>query len=221
MSESNAPRAESKIIPDGAEARELAGRIIAAGGLIAFRTDTFYGLGADPLNRQAVSAINRLKEREGRKPVLLVISDRAEATRFISDQTALFDKLAERHWPGALTIVAGALPTVPAEVTAGSGTIGIRLPADEDVRDFARACGGALTATSANLAGQPPARSAVEVARYFPAELHLIVDGGEARTDKPSTIIDVSQGRARLIREGEVARSGLEETLGALGYKLE
>lgn len=213
MSETGEPARAFNIAPDTEEERERARRIVETGGVIAFRTDTFYGLGADPFHTAAVERINRLKEREGMKPVLVVISDRQMAARFIAEKTNLFDELTKRYWPGALTVVCKARSTVPEGITAGSGTIGLRLPGDEEVRALIRACAGALTATSANLSGQPPARTALEVARYFPSELDLIIDGGEARTDKPSTVIDVSRGRARLIREGEVTRADLEQTL--------
>ncbi|HKS28387.1 MAG TPA: L-threonylcarbamoyladenylate synthase [Pyrinomonadaceae bacterium] len=210
------------IVPDTVETRERARLVVEAGGVLAFRTDTFYGLGADPFNTAGVHRINRLKEREGRKPVLVVISSMEEAGRFISEKTVLFDELARHYWPGALTIVCKAGAEVTDGITAGSETIGLRVPGDGEVREFIRACGGALTATSANLAGEPPARTALEVARYFPHELDLIVDGGDARTDKPSTVIDATHPhRARLIREGEVERSRLEQSLNTMGVMLE
>jgi L-threonylcarbamoyladenylate synthase len=221
MKKGSEPAPASEIIPDGDEARERARRVIEGGGVIAFRTDTFYGLGADPFNRSAVARINRLKGREGVKPVLVVISGHQETDRFFAEKTGLFNELAKNYWPGALTIVCQARPSVPSEITMGGGSIGLRLPFDEEVRALVCACGGALTATSANLAGQPPARTAPEVARYFPGELDLIIDGGGARTDKPSTVIDVSRGRAHLIREGEIARSDLERTLRGMGAELE
>lgn len=211
----------SQIIRAGSEAAELAREVTEEGGIIAFRTDTFYGLGADPFKTDSVTRINRLKEREGLKPVLVVISDLEIAARFISEKSRLFDGLSEHYWPGALTIVVRALSSVPSELTAGTGTVGLRLPLDEEVREFVRSCGGALTATSANAAGQPPARTAIEVAQYFPFELDLIIDDGAARTDKPSTVIDISQGRVRLIREGVVARSALEQKVRALGADFE
>jgi L-threonylcarbamoyladenylate synthase len=211
----------SRIVPDTEEERTLARKVIDGGGLLAFLTDTFYGLGADPFNIKAVERINRLKEREGRKAVLVVISAREVADRFITEKTALFEEITEHYWPGPLTIVCKARPDVPEGITAGSGTIGLRLPGDEKVREFIHACGGALTATSANLAGEPPARTALEVARYFPDELDLIVDGGESKTDRPSTVIDVSHGGVRIIREGEVTRSELRRTLCALGHEVE
>jgi L-threonylcarbamoyladenylate synthase len=208
------------IVIDGAETRAQAKKVIAAGGVIAFRTDTFYGLGADPFNRDALRTIKALKGRESGKPILVVVSDAAEVERFIAERTELFDAVSERHWPGALTLVVKARPEVPEELTAMSGTVGVRLPDDAQVRDFVRACGGALTATSANLAGEPPARTAREVARSFPSGLSLIVDGGEARSDKASTVLDVSGGNPRLIREGVVSRRRLQETLQAIGVHL-
>lgn len=193
--------------------------MIAAGGVLAFRTDTFYGLGADPFNRGALRRLNDLKGRDG-KPILVVISDETVAERFIARRSELFAAVARRHWPGALTLVAEAKPDVPEELTAGSGTVGLRLPDDEDVRSFVRAAGGALTATSANTAGEPPARSAAEVARAFPSGLDLIVDGGPSRGDKPSTVLALDGHEPRLIREGAVSRSELEETFRALGLKI-
>ena len=97
----------------------------------------------------------------------------------------------------------------------------MRLPDDDDVRAFVRACGGLLTATSANPAGQAPARTAAEVARYFEIEADLlIIDGGESRSELPSTVLDARDSRPRLIREGVVSRSELEVTLRSIGEKL-
>jgi L-threonylcarbamoyladenylate synthase len=207
------------IVKDGEEARERAARIISAGGVLGFRTDTFYGLGADPFNPDAVRRVNELKGRDG-KPILVVVSDAGEAERFIVNRSSLFDVICARHWPGALTIVVGAKPEAPFELTAGSGTVGLRLPDDEDVRLLIRACGGALTATSANLAGAHPARTAEEVARSFPEGIELIVDGGTARGDKPSTVLDISRHPPHLIREGVIMRSELAETFRKLGVEI-
>jgi len=193
--------------------------VIAAGGVLAFRTDTFYGLGADPFNRDALGRINELKGRDG-KPILVVISDEDVVERFVAHRSELFDAVVRRHWPGALTLVAVAKREVPSELTAGSSTVGLRLPDDDDVRSFVRAAGGALTATSANLAGEPPARTAEEVARSFPAGLDLIVDGGPSRGDKPSTVLALDRPEPRLIREGAVTWSELAETFRALGVKI-
>src|SRR5918911_510148 len=180
------------ILQDGVEAHARSAEVVGAGGIVAFRTDTFYGLGADPLNREAVRVLRALKGREEAKPVLIVVSDADVAERFMASRSRLFDVLSARFWPGALTLVVAARAEVPAELTAGTGTVGIRLPADEAVRAFVRACGGALTATSANRAGGPPARTAAEVAEAFPTGLDLIADGGATRSEQPSTVIDVT-----------------------------
>ena len=191
-----------------------AAKIITRGGIIAFRTDTFYGLGADPFNRRALERIKQLKGREASKPILVVISDIDQIERFVSERSRAFDLLAERFWPGALTLIGQVAPTVPDEVTAGTGTIGIRLPDDDSVRALVRSCGGALTATSANPSGEKPARTAEEVAGYFGATVDLIIDGGKALADRPSTVVDVRAAEPKLIREGtipwsEIQKSGL------------
>lgn len=194
----------TQIIRDGATARARAREIVERGGIVAFRTDTFYGLGAKPTDATAVRAVNELKGREG-KPILVIISDAVEADRLVAEKTELFTLLATRFWAGALTLVAAARAELPEELTAGTGTVGVRLPVDEAVRRFVRACGGALTATSANRAGESPSRCAEEVVRAFPAGLDLVVDGGAARTELPSTIVDVTGREPRLIREGVIA----------------
>lgn len=193
------------ILHDSVETSAWAAALVAAGGIVAFRTDTFYGLGADPFNPAAVQSLLALKGREDGKPVLCVLSEREQAARFMAHGSAAFAKLSARCWPGALTLVVAAREDVPPELTAHTGTIGLRLPADEAVRAFVRACGGALTATSANRAGEPPARTATEVAQAFPVGLALIVDDGPARTEQPSTVLDVTGDTARLIREGVIS----------------
>jgi L-threonylcarbamoyladenylate synthase len=195
---------------DNAETRTEAAGIIAAGGVIAFRTDTFYGLGADPFNANAIQKIRALKGKEETKPILLLISDDGEVDRFIQ-QAEFFKLVARDHWPAPLTLIGVARPEVPAELTAGTNSLGVRLPDDEDVRALVRACGGALTATSANVSGQPPARTAKEVENYFPAGIDLIVDAGEVTATEASTVLDVSGSRARLVREGAIPRDELKE----------
>jgi L-threonylcarbamoyladenylate synthase len=208
------------IVSDSQSVRERAARMIASGGVIAFRTDTFYGLGADPFNQDALAAIKSLKGREAGKPILVILSDVVEAERFIAGKSEIFELVSAKHWPGPLTIVARARREVPVELTAGTGTIGVRLPDDKSVRDFVRICGGALTATSANLSGEPPARTAQEVSRSFPTGLSLIVDGGPARGGQPSTVLDVSGPAPRLIRQGAVGREELEETYAVFSRQI-
>ena len=200
------------IYPDSPEARERAARVVKGGGLVAFRTDTFYGVGADPFDPAALELINALKGRDG-KPILVLAAEAAAAERLIAGKTRTFELLASQLWPGALTLVASARAEAPELLTAGTGTVGVRLPADVECRAIVGACGGLLTATSANPAGRPPARTAAEVSAYFAEGLGLVIDGGATRTELPSTVVDVTGTRPRLIREGVVTRAQLEETL--------
>ena len=187
-----------------------AAKVIRRGGVIAFRTDTFYGLGADPLNAAAVRKIKELKGREENKPILLLIADADQIDRFIEAPDS-YRKIALQHWPAALTLIGKARPELPTDLTAGTNTIGLRLPDDEAVRALVRVCGGALTATSANPSGSPPAQTAAEVESYFPNGIDLIINGGAALITEASTVVDVSGERPRMIREGVVKRSELVE----------
>ena len=183
---------------------QRAAQIVSAGGVIAFRTDTFYGLGADPFNVAAVSKIRELKGREENKPILLLLSEASVGDRFIADRSEAFEEVARKFWPGPLTIVGVAVANLPRGITAGTGTVGVRVPADEAVRDLVRSCGGALTATSANPSGREPARSAKEVFDYFGDRVDLIIDGGEVIATEPSTIVDVTTSPPRVIRKGAI-----------------
>ncbi|HWS52781.1 MAG TPA: L-threonylcarbamoyladenylate synthase [Pyrinomonadaceae bacterium] len=207
------------IYPNSAETRERAARAVAASRVVAFRTDTFYGLGVNPFDEAALRRLNGLKGRDG-KPVLVVLGDAEAADELIAARTAAFELLGARHWPGPLTLVAAARPETPELLTAGTGTVGVRLPDDAEAREIARACGGLLTATSANPASRPPARTAAAVAEYFPSGLDLVIDGGATRSENPSTVLDVTGARPRLIREGVVTRRELEESLRAAGLSL-
>lgn len=192
------------LIPYNPESFAFVADTIRRGGVIAFRTDTFYGLGADPFNRHAVEKIKELKGREDDKPILIVISDREQLTRFISDPSRAYSHLAQTFWPGALTLIGHANANLPQAITAGSKTVGVRLPNDDRVRALVRACGGALTATSANPSHADPAGNAQAGADYFGNSLDLIVDDGEAKTDRPSTVVDVVGPKPQLIREGVI-----------------
>ena len=186
------------------ESLEQAAKIISSGGVIGFRTDTLYGLGSDPLNRDSVGKIKQLKGREDHKPILIVISDHDQLYRFINSISPAFELLAKRFWPGALTLIGEARAELPPPITSGTKTVGVRLPNDDRVRALVRACGGALTATSANPSHAAPATTAIQVQEYFSERLDLIVDDGISQTDLPSTVVDASRDAPKLIREGVI-----------------
>jgi len=177
-------------------------RVISEGGVIAFRTDTFYGLGADPFNAAAVGKIRTLKGREENKPILLLLSDASLVDRFIAERSVAFDEVAKGFWPGPLTIIGRAVPELPEEITAGTGTVGVRVPDDTDVRELVRQCGGALTATSANPSGREPARSANKVREYFGDRIDLVIDGGLVTATEPSTVLDATTAPMKIVRKG-------------------
>jgi len=192
-----------------------AAEVIARGGVVAFRTDTFYGLGADPFNTAAVARIRELKGREDNKPILLLVSDPEQVERVIAERSEMFSRAAVAFWPGPLTIIGVAVAELPEEITAGTGTVGVRLPADENVRTLVRECGGILTATSANPSGCEPARSAQDVVEYFPDDsprsLDLILDGGEVTVTEPSTVLDATTSPPRVVREGAIRRELIQQ----------
>ena len=197
------------ILPCSDSSLEKASQVISAGGVIAFRTDTFYGLGADPLNAEAVRKVRELKGREDGKPILLLVSEAATVDRFITSRSEVFRKLAKELWPGPLTLVGAAEANLPEELTSGTNTVGVRLPNDQRVRKLVRACGGALTATSANPAGSLPALTAEEVEAYFPGMIEVILDGGEVMVTEPSTIVDTTGTSIRVVREGAISQDEL------------
>ena len=201
------------ILPDSERAVHTASEVIARGGVIAFRTDTFYGLGADPFNPSAVQKVKDLKGREENKPILVLISDVDQLARLIEKRSPGFDELAKHFWPGALTIIGEAARQLPNELTAGTKTVGVRLPDDETVRSLLRACGGALTATSANVSGEPPARTAEDVAKYFGDSVELILDIGRAQSDQPSTVVDATSTELMLVREGVIRWTEVQAAL--------
>jgi len=193
------------VVSNDKEGRARAFQVIQSGGVVAFRTDTFYGLGGDPFSVTALQRIEQLKRRRENKPTLVLISDRSEAQRLVKRETELFARLSRKFWAGALTLVVEADANVPELLTAGTGTIGIRLPDDESVRRFVRQMGGVLTATSANISEAPPARTARQVATYFGDEIDLIIDDDDSLLTEPSTVIDATGDAPRLIRQGIIS----------------
>ena len=203
------------IIPLGETARTKAAAVVKGGGVIGYRTDTLYGLGADPLNPTAVHKVINLKGREDGKPILLLISDPEVVPRYLKEISTTFGTLSERFWPGPLTLIGLARNGLSRDLTAGTETLGLRLPAYDEVRELVRACGGALTATSANPSGLAPALSAREVENYFP-EVDLIIDGGIVTTNEPSTVVDATVDQVVVIREGAIKIESLN--LGPLNH---
>ena len=178
--------------------------VIASGGVVAYPTDTFYALGADPENSVAVRRLFKIKGRQKDQPILLLIADPADTDRWAAEVTFAAARLMSRYWPGPLTLVFGAKDGVLPELTAGTGAIGLRVPGNALARSLIRFIGHALTGTSANLSGCPNLRTAQEAAEEIGGFVDLVLDGGETAGGAASTVLDVTAAVPRIIREGAI-----------------
>jgi L-threonylcarbamoyladenylate synthase len=178
--------------------------VIFAGGVIAYPTDTFYGLGADPGNAAAIRKLFTIKGRQLDRPILLLIKDPEQVRNWTAEITSQAEELMRRHWPGPLTLVFKAKEQVLPELTAGSGTIGLRVPGSAVTVQLLAFLGTALTGTSANASGGQSPRTAEEAKEAVGNAVDLILDGGMTAGGRPSTVADVSAGKVVVIREGAV-----------------
>jgi len=183
---------------------EAAGEI-KGGGIVAFPTETFYGLGVIYSDTQALMKLFELKRRPKDKPTPLIIGDVSALAVIASAPEKIAWRIIERFWPGPLTVLLAAKPGLPDLITGGSGKVAVRVPGRSFALDLARAVGYPLTATSANISGMPPSENPGDVIGYFGDRINLLIDGGRAPGGKPSTIIDMSQGGISLVRPGAVA----------------
>jgi L-threonylcarbamoyladenylate synthase len=181
-------------------------RSLEAGQVVALPTDTFYGLAVDPVNLHAVDRIYDLKTRARHKPLSLLISDVAQAYTLARNCDTAFDRLAERFWPGPLTIIVKAGSKLPLRVTANTGNVALRVPEAAIARAIVEHLGLPITATSANLHGQPECTSALSVFDQLGDMIPLIVDGGPTARTVATTIVDLSAGDNSwsIIREGAI-----------------
>lgn len=194
-----------------------ASRVVREGGIVAFPTETFYGLGTCPFNAHAVRRIFDLKGRVLQAaPILVLIRSRTELEALTSEITPTAERLMETYWPGPLTLVFRASDSVPSVLTAETGTIGIRLSAHADVQRLLSAVGGPLTGTSANRSGHPSATTAEEVDRVLGTDVDLILNGGETAGGPPSTVVDTTMAPPRLVREGRIPKASLLSILDSL-----
>ncbi|HET6489195.1 MAG TPA: L-threonylcarbamoyladenylate synthase [Syntrophales bacterium] len=187
--------------------------ILKSGGVIALPTETFYGLGADARNEQAIEKIFGIKGRDFNNPILVVIGDRNHLESFAAEIPEAARKLMDRFWPGPLTIVFRAAPSVSPKLTAGGAKIGIRLTSHPIAMAIAKRLGGPVTATSANRSGAPECSSAAEVLSQLQGRIDDVVDGGQTMGGKGSTLVDVTVYPPKVLREGMIPSSLIQDTL--------
>ena len=188
--------------------------LLRRGGVVAYPTETFYGLGALVTEPEALRRLAGAKLREGGKPLPLIAGDLAQVEAVASLAAPLARALAGSFWPGALTLVLPAAPGLDPLVRGGDGTVAIRVPGSEVARALALAAGAPLVSTSANFAGEPPPASPGDLSAALLARLDGVLDAGPAPGGVPSTIVVVSGDTVRLLRAGAVPWPQVEAVAG-------
>jgi L-threonylcarbamoyladenylate synthase len=189
----------------------LASSKIKVGGVVAYPTDTVYGLGCDPFNGKSIQRIKMMKGRK-EKPFPILVSSLDNAGKLVYFNSAA-KILIDRFWPGPLTIVLTKKPLVPDLVTLGKESVAVRLPGNIRTRKLIEFCGGFLIGTSANKTGQAPCVSAQDVESKFGDEVDVILDDGISYFKKPSTIVDLKDSSLRIVREGAISVNTIKNSI--------
>jgi len=181
-----------------------AAEAVLRGGVIAFPTDTLYGLGCSLFDVSAVEMVARLKRRDLSLAVISLIPEPRQVYGLADQVSEIAERMMQRYWPGPLSLIFRAAPIVPARVRGAGGTVALRCPKDTLCLKLLDRIGGPVVSSSANLSGQRPAETAEEVVRIFGNQLDLVIDGGPRHGGVPSTLVDVTGPVPRLLRRGRV-----------------
>ena len=206
------------ITPTGPNLSDAADAL-RAGKLVAFPTDTFFALGANGLDSEAVENVFLVKGRNPQTPVPLLVSSAAMAEDLVKEFAQPMRSLATRFWPGALTIVLPASKVVPDVVTAGTGTVGLRVPDHEVARELIGLADTPITGTSCNVTGRRPTKSSEVVDRYFGHGIEYCIDAPCGESEHPSTVVGFANGsgpRVKLFRAGAISLESIREIIGDL-----
>jgi L-threonylcarbamoyladenylate synthase len=187
-----------------AETLAPAVRALRGGGIVAFPTDTFYGLAVDPRSALAVQKVFVLKQRGTDQPMPLIAADARQVADHVGFMTPLASRLASAGWPGPLTLIIPASPVLCADVHRSTGKVAVRVPGDSVARALAQAADHAITATSANVSGQRPASSPEDVIAALGEGVDVLIDAGPTSGGLPSTIVDATGTEPFLLRAGAV-----------------
>jgi len=213
MSETDDRGSTPRLIVDPTAARpedlRRISEVLKRGGVMVYPTETFYGMGGDGFSPEVVDRVFRLKRRDNLKALSLVVADTDALSRVAAGLPERLPALAEAFWPGPLTLVVRAAPSLPSALTGGGGTVGVRVPGLPWLRALLREAACPLIATSANLSGESPVREGGDALSVFEGLVDLIVDGGRCPGGLPSTVLDLSAGPPRILREGAVSAERL------------
>ena len=187
---------------------------LRAGGLVAYPTDTVYGLGAAADNDDAVRRLFQVKQRPSDKPLPLLLASTEQVAEVATDVPAVARRLMEAFWPGGLTIVLRRAPSYRSLALGGGDTVAVRVPDHPIPRELVATLGRPVTGTSANRSGGPAPLTAADVREQLGGQIDLIIDGGPCRGGTESTVIDCTVAPPRLLREGAVPRGDVERVIG-------
>lgn len=198
---------------------EFTAESVIEGKVVAFPTDSVYGIGGDPQNIEVINKIYNIKFRDRSKGLLLLVSDIVEAKK-IAEFNSLGTKLADHFWPGQLTLILKRKNPniIPSELTGFKTTIGVRVPNNEITLEILKILKkekgfGGLIGTSANYSGEPPSISGDEIAKKFLSPIDLIIDGGKSLSKVPTTIVDCSYDKYKILRVGTIKEEEILELL--------
>ncbi|MGB3224750.1 MAG: L-threonylcarbamoyladenylate synthase [Desulforhopalus sp.] len=177
------------------------------GGIVAFPTETYYGLAVDPDCDLAVKKLFKVKNRSDDKPLLLLIDEKTQLNSIVETIPLVYLPLIKKYWPGALTLIFSAGKSLNRQVTGNTGTVGVRISPHPIAQELVKRMGKPITATSANISGFPPAQTAQDVLEMFGPKIDYIVDGGETDGGLCSTVLTQLQGRLHIIRAGQIELS--------------
>lgn len=181
-----------------------AAAVLQHGGIVAFPTETYYGLAVDPDCESAVAKLFQVKQRQAYKPLLLLIDRSEQLDDLVTEIPRKYRDLIEKYWPGPLTLVFPARKNISRQLTGNTGTIGVRISPHPIARKLVRKMGKPITATSANLSGTAPAKTADEVFEMFQDKVDYILDGGKTAAGLCSTVVGLQDGKLIILRKGQV-----------------
>ncbi len=212
-----------RINPEAPEPQQIleAAVVIRTDGVIAYPTETIYGLGANAFNPIAVSRIFAIKKRDPAKPILIIAPDIDSVRELVSEFPDLAEDLAASFWPGPLTMIFRAAPHIDSQLLGQGAGIGIRVPDNKICLELMKECSAPLTSTSANIAGGANPLTIQQVMDNFGDRIDLYIDGGKSQSGTPSTVLDVSGNMPRLVRKGAIDLQSIKAIIGEFEHETE
>lgn len=192
---------------------EIASEFIKQGKIVVFPTETVYGIGTNGLDEKAVRKLYEVKKRPLNKPISLLVSNMEMVKLIAKDITEIEYKIMEKFFPGPLTIILKKKDIVPDIVTAGQDTVGVRMPSGEIARKLVELSGVPIATPSANISGQPSGTDLLEIKKHFEENVDFYIDGGNSELGISSTIVQVIDGKIKILRQGSITLEQIEKEI--------